>query len=102
MLGLQDGLRPGARAAVQHLLDAQVEPVLISGDSRETCEAIGRALDIEHVRPEILSGDRAVEIERLAQGGVTVAVSGNPRTDEAAHVGGRCSGGDALAGRGIG
>ncbi len=84
VLGLQDGLRPGARAAVQHLLDAQVEPVLISGDSRETCEAIGRALDIEHVRPEILSGDRAVEIERLAQGGVTVAVLGNPRTDEAA------------------
>jgi cation transport ATPase len=84
VLGLQDGLRPGARAAVQHLLDAQVEPVLISGDTRETCEAIGRALDIEHVRPEILSQDRAVEIERLAQGGVTVAVLGNPRTDEAA------------------
>jgi cation transport ATPase len=84
VLGLQDGLRPGARAAVQHLLDAQVEPVLISGDSRETCEAIGRALDIEHVRPEILSSDRAVEIERLAQGGVTVAVLGSPRTDEAA------------------
>ncbi len=84
VLGLQDGLRPGARAAVQHLLDAQVEPVLISGDSRETCEAIGRALDIEHVRPEILSADRAVEIQRLAQGGVTVAVLGNPRTDEAA------------------
>jgi cation transport ATPase len=84
VLGLQDGLRPGARAAVQHLLDAQVEPVLISGDSRETCEAIGRALDIDHIRPEIPLGDRAVEIERLAQGGLTVAVLGHPRTDEAA------------------
>jgi cation transport ATPase len=84
VLGLQDGLRPGARAAVQHLLDAQVEPVLISGDSRETCEAIGRALDIDHIRPEIPLGDRAVEVERLGQGGVTVAVLGHPRTDEAA------------------
>jgi P-type E1-E2 ATPase len=84
VLGLQDGLRPGARAAVQHLLDAQVEPVLISGDSRETCEAIGRALDIDHIRPEIPLGDRAVEIERLGQGGMTVAVLGHPRTDEAA------------------
>ncbi len=84
VLGLQDGLRPGARAAVQRLLDAQVEPVLISGDSRETCEAIGRALDIDHIRPEIPLGDRAVEIERLAQGGVVVAVLGHPRTDEAA------------------
>jgi Cu+-exporting ATPase len=84
VIGMQDGLRAGSRAAVQHLLDAQVEPVLLSGDSRETCEAIGRALDIEHVRPEILPSDRAVEIERLSQGGVTVAVIGHPRTDEAA------------------
>jgi P-type Cu+ transporter len=84
VLGLQDGLRPGARAAVQHLLDAQVEPVLISGDSRETCEAIGRALDIDHIRPEIPLAERAVEIERLGQGGLTVAVLGHPRTDEAA------------------
>jgi cation transport ATPase len=84
VIGMQDGLRPGSRAAVQHLLDAQVEPVLLSGDSRETCEAIGRTLDIEHVRPEILPTDRAVEIERLSQGGVTVAVIGHPRTDEAA------------------
>jgi cation transport ATPase len=84
VLGMQDGLRTGSRAAVQHLLDAQVEPVLLSGDSRETCEAIGRALDIEHVRPEILPADRALEIERLSQGGVTVAVIGHPRTDEAA------------------
>src|SRR5262249_54162854 len=29
-------------------------------------------------------GDRAVEIERLAQGGMTVAVLGHPRMDEAA------------------
>ena len=84
VIGMQDGLRPGSRAAVQHLLDAQVEPVLLSGDSRETCEAIGRALDIEHVRPEILPADRALEIERLSQGGVTVAVIGHPRSDEAA------------------
>lgn len=84
VLGMQDGLRSGSRAAVQHLLDAQVEPVLLSGDSRETCEAIGRALDIEHVRPEILPADRALEIERLSQGGVAVAVIGHPRTDEAA------------------
>jgi len=84
VIGMQDGLRSGSRAAVQHLLDAQVEPVLLSGDSRETCEAIGRALDIEHVRPEILPSDRALEIERLSQGGGAVAVIGHPRTDEAA------------------
>lgn len=84
LLALQDGLRPGARAAVQHLLDAQIEPVLMSGDSRETCEAIGRSLDIEHIRPEVLPADRGAEVRRLIDAGTSVAVLGHPGTDEIA------------------
>lgn len=84
VLGLQDGLRPGARAAVQHLLDVGVEPVLLSGDARETCEAIGRALDIEHIRPEVLPADRGDEVRRLADGGATVAVVGRSPGDDIA------------------
>jgi P-type E1-E2 ATPase len=84
MLGLQDGLRPGARAAVQHLLDVGVEPILLSGDTRETCEAIGRAIDIDHVRPEIMPADRGDEIRRLTEGGAVVAVVGRSPIDDAA------------------
>lgn len=84
MIALQDGLRPGARAAVQHLLDARIEPVLMSGDARETCETIGRALDIEHVRPEVLPGDRGAEVRALAEGGIVVAVIGHPASDDGA------------------
>lgn len=84
VVGLQDGLRPGARAAVQHLLDVGVEPVLLSGDARETCEAIGRALDIEHIRPEVLPADRGDEVRRLADGGATVAVVGRSPGDDVA------------------
>ena len=84
VVGLQDGLRPGARAAVQHLLDVGVEPILLSGDARETCEALGRVLDIDHVRPEVLPGERAEEVRRLAEGGAIVAVVGRSPSDEAA------------------
>lgn len=84
MLGLQDGLRPGARAAVQHLLDVGIEPILLSGDTRETCEAIGRALDIDHVRPEIMPQERGDEIRRLTEGGAVVAVIGRSPVDDAA------------------
>ncbi len=82
LVGLQDGLRPGARAAVQHLLDVGVEPVLLSGDARETCEAIGRALDIDHLRPEITPAERGDEIRRLADGGAVVAVVGRTPADD--------------------
>jgi cation transport ATPase len=82
MIALQDGLRPGARAAVQRLLDARIEPVLLSGEARETCETIGRALDIDHVRPEVLAADRGVEVHALAEGGSVVAVVGHPARDD--------------------
>lgn len=84
LIGLQDGLRPGARAAIQHLLDAQIEPVLMSGDARETCEAIGRSLDIDHIRPEILPADRGAEVRRLIDAGMSVAVLGHAGADDAA------------------
>lgn len=83
LIGLQDGLRAGARAAVQHLLDVNIEPVLLSGDTRETCEALGQALDIDHVRPEVLPADRGEEIKRLVEGGATVAVIGRSPVDDA-------------------
>jgi len=88
MVALQDGVRPGARASVQYLLDAGIEPVLLSGDSRETCEAIARSLDIEHVRPEVLPADRANEIKRIAESGALVAVVGRPSVDENALAAG--------------
>lgn len=84
VLGLQDGLRPGARAAVQHLLDVSIEPILLSGDTRETCEALGRALDIDHVRAEVLPTDRGDEIRRLGDGGAITAVIGRSPADDSA------------------
>ncbi|AKT35895.1 HAD-IC family P-type ATPase [Chondromyces crocatus] len=84
LIGLQDGLRPGARAAIQHLLDAQIEPVLMSGDARETCEAIGRSLDIDHIRPEILPAHRGAEVRRLIDAGMSVSVLGHASADDAA------------------
>jgi Cu+-exporting ATPase len=84
LIALQDGLRPGARASVQRLLDAGVEPVLVSGEARDTCETIGRALDIEHVRPGVLPADRGAEVRALTEGGNVVAVVGHPAGDDGA------------------
>jgi P-type E1-E2 ATPase len=69
---------------VQHLLDAGIEPVLLSGDTRETCEALGRAVDIDHIRAEVLPQDRSEEIRRLSDGGATVAVLGRSPVDDSA------------------
>ena len=84
LVGLQDGIRPGARAAVQHLLDSQIEPILLSADAQDTCDAIARSLDIEHVRAEIPNLERAEEVRRLSESGEAVAVIGHPAADDVA------------------
>ena len=83
LVALQDGLRPGARAATQCLIDAGVEPILLSGESRETCRALARHIGIEHVRPEVLPHDRAAEVRRLSQAGGVLAVVGSSIDDAA-------------------
>ncbi|MBI4706056.1 MAG: HAD family hydrolase [Deltaproteobacteria bacterium] len=86
IIALHDGLRPGARAAVQHLLDAKIEPVLMSADARETCAALGRSLDIEHLRPGVLAHEAADTVDRIRGSGVSVAVFGHPGQDDQALV----------------
>lgn len=84
IIALQDGLRAGARGAIQRLHDARIEPVLMSGEARETCETIARALDIDHVRPEIPPNERGAQVRALAEGGHVVAVLGHPDADDGA------------------
>lgn len=84
VLALIDGLRPGARAMIQQLSEAGFEPVLLSGDSRQTSEAVGRALGVEHLRPEIPATERGLEVGRLAEGGAVVAVVGRTGFDDSA------------------
>lgn len=87
IIALVDGLRPGARAMVQRLTDAGLEPVLLSGDSRHTTEAVGRALAIDHLRPGVPAADRGAEVQKMAEGGAIVAVVGRGNVDESALYG---------------
>ena len=84
VLALQDGLRSGARAAVQHVLDARIEPILMSADTRETCAALGRALDIDHLRPEVMDDERRAAVDRIRETGALVAVMGHSPFDDPA------------------
>jgi cation transport ATPase len=77
-----DPVRPEARAAVQQLIDLDVEVVLLSGDHRTTVEALARPLDITHVKAELSADERAAEVGRLREAGGDVAVIGRDPSDE--------------------
>ncbi len=82
LLTFRDEDRPGARAAVQRLMDLEIEAILMSGDHRGTVESLARTLDVAHVKAELPPEQRAAEVRRLRDAGSTIAVVGRPGHDD--------------------
>jgi len=84
VFSLQDPLRPGARAAIQRMMDMNLEVVLLTGDHRGTVERIAAGVEIAHIKAELLPDERGREVKRLREAGGQVAVIGDPIADHAA------------------
>jgi Cu+-exporting ATPase len=81
LIGVADPLREGAKEAVARLKAMDCEIVLLTGDRRETAEAVAREVGIERVVAEILPGGKAEEIARLRASGRRVAMVGDGVND---------------------
>jgi Cu+-exporting ATPase len=80
-LALRDEIRPGARAAVQRLIDLDVEVLVLSGDHRGTVEALSRGVDVDNVKAELAPEERVAEVRRLRDVGGRICVIGRPDLD---------------------
>jgi len=78
---LSDTLRPEAAAAIRQLHDAGIETVLLSGDRRETAEAIGAELGLDRVEAPRRPEEKIAFIRAASAGGVTVAMVGDGIND---------------------
>ncbi len=81
VLGIADALRPESREAVSALRAAGLDVVMLTGDNRNTAQAIAAQLGIEEVRAEVLPQDKAAAIESLQAGGKRVAMVGDGIND---------------------
>jgi Cu+-exporting ATPase len=81
LLAIADPIRPGAREAIDRLRRDGVKVVMLTGDSRLTAVAVGRALGIEEIEAEVLPDQKAAVIERLQGPGERVAMAGDGIND---------------------
>jgi Cu2+-exporting ATPase len=79
-----DTLRDGAEEAVQGLLDAGKEVLLVSGDSTGAVEALAQRLGIEKWIAEALPEDKAARVQSLTDEGKRVLMVGDGLNDTAA------------------
>ena len=82
VMTLQDELRLSARPAIQRVFDLGLEVVLLTGDQRGAVQKLATALDVEHVKGELLPEERGQQVTALRESGGTVAAIGWPGPDD--------------------
>lgn len=81
LMAVSDPIKAGAAAAVKGLKEQGKEVVMLTGDRRETAEAIAAQLGIQDVIAEVLPEDKAQAIAARQKGGQTVAFVGDGLND---------------------
>lgn len=80
-IGLQDTPRRGAERVIAKLRGRGIGTVMLTGDSRQVAEAIGRGLGVDDVRAELLPTEKVSAIEALQREGRKVAMVGDGIND---------------------
>ncbi len=81
LLAFGDAAKASARAAVQRLVAAGLEVVLVTGDSAGSARTLAARLGIAEVHAEVLPADKALVVESLKTGGRRVAMVGDGIND---------------------
>ena len=81
IMGIADAVKPSSVAAVRALQRLGMEVVMLTGDNRQTAEAIAREVGIRRVLAEVRPDQKAATIQKLQSEGKIVAMVGDGIND---------------------
>lgn len=81
VLKIADQIKPTAKAAIAELKQGGKEVIMMTGDNRQTAEAVARELNIDHFFAEVMPEDKAAKVKELQSQGKIVAMAGDGVND---------------------
>lgn len=84
LIGISDPVKPTSPEAVSELERMGIEVYMLTGDNRQTAEAVAKKAGIRHCVAEVLPQDKASFVEQLRKDGKKVAMVGDGINDSAA------------------
>jgi len=91
VLAIADAIKPDARDAIAALKARRITPIMLTGDNRQTAEAIARQVGIEEIHAQVVPHEKAARVRALQKKGAKVAMVGDGINDAPAlmqsHVG---------------
>jgi Cu+-exporting ATPase len=81
MLAFGDAPKASAINAIQSLRALGIRTVMVTGDNQGSATAVGSALGIDHIEAQVLPADKAAIVNRLKEGGHSVAMVGDGIND---------------------
>ncbi len=81
LLAFGDAPKASARHAIDRLRAMNVRSVMVTGDNLGSATAVTSQLGVDHIEAEVLPADKAAIVNRLKEGGHTVAMVGDGIND---------------------